>query len=158
MNTLSIRKTTAEDIPKIMALVEELNISDLPFNEQVDVKWGETDEGKKYYTEKIDATKGICFIAEIENEPLGFIMGEIEDNSYRTIKVVFVVNLYVKEDFRNQGIGKKLVDVFIDWGKKIGAQKVSVTAYTPNKKAIQFYEREGFQPFNIKLERSLIEK
>ncbi|HVT01348.1 MAG TPA: GNAT family N-acetyltransferase [Patescibacteria group bacterium] len=156
MDKLTIRKTTKDDISKVMPLIEKLNLSDFPYDEQVNVKWGETEKGKEYYYKKIDGTKGVCFLAEIDNEPIGYVMGEIEEaDGYRTIRVVELSNIYVKEQFRNQGIGKKLVDAFLDWGKEIGAQKASVSAFTQNAKAMQFYEHEGFKNYSTRFEISL---
>lgn len=154
MNT-SIRKTTVVDIPKVMPLVEELNLSDFPYDGQVNVKWGETKKGKKYYQKKIDCSKGVCFIAEVENEPIGFVLGGIDNFGYRTIKVAELDNLYVKEKFRSLGVGKKLVEVFKNWAKEKGAQKVGLNTFNLNKRAIHFYEEEGFEPYSTRYELPL---
>jgi GNAT superfamily N-acetyltransferase len=44
---------------------------------------------------------------------------------------------------RNNGIGSKLFDEVIRYGKKIGAQRISWNVIDWNQSAIKFYESKG---------------
>jgi diamine N-acetyltransferase len=58
----------------------------------------------------------------------------------------------VKEGFRGQKIGERLFQEFIRWSKEKGAERIKVSAYAPNHKAIDFYKRVGFVPYETILE------
>lgn len=156
MKNLIIRKATPEDLEIILVLSDELTLSDLPYDKEVIVDWPHTPKGKQYYEEKINQTKGVCFVAEDEGKVIGyFTASEEEVPSYRLIKVAELENLVVSEKYRGLGVGKELMAQFIVWAKEIGAQKISVNVFTGNKKGIAFYEREGFLPFETILEKPL---
>lgn len=154
-NTL-IRKATLKDLEDILLLSDELTLSDLPYDKEVDINWAYTDKGKEYYTEKILGKNGICFVAELDNKIVGYATAaQKEVPSYRLVKVAELENLVVNKEMRSKGIGKKLMDYFIKWAKEIGADKAAVDVFTLNEKGVAFYKREGFLPFETILEMPL---
>lgn len=44
---------------------------------------------------------------------------------------------------------------FLAWCQEKGAQRVSVTAYAANVRAVEFYRRLGYEPRNVTLELGL---
>jgi GNAT superfamily N-acetyltransferase len=48
-----------------------------------------------------------------------------------------------------------LVEAFLEWVSQRGVERVSVTAYAANEGAVAFYQRLGFRPRNITLERGV---
>jgi len=59
--------------------------------------------------------------------------------------------MYVAEKYRRQGIAYALGNTFLEWCRTNGAQKVLVTAYYSNEKAIGLYETLGFKRHQITL-------
>ncbi len=53
------------------------------------------------------------------------------------------------------GVGERLVGEFLAWARERGAERASVTAYADNGCAIRFYERYGFRPRSVSLERRI---
>lgn len=154
-NTL-IRIATLNDLDSILLLSDELTLSDLPYDKEVDINWAHTDKGKEYYTEKIVGKNGICFVAEVNNKIIGYATAvEKEVPSYRLVKVAELENLVVNKEMRSKGIGKKLVNKFIKWAKENGADKVAVDVFSLNEKGVAFYKREGFLTFETILEMPL---
>lgn len=153
MEKIQARKAKAADLESILLLSDQLTISDLPYDRQVDINWAHTDKGKAYYSEKIAGRSGVCFVAESGGKIVGYATAaEKEVPSYRLVKVAELENLIVDKAMRNQGIGKKLLDYFFEWARKTGADKVAVDVFTLNEKGIKFYQREGFLPFETILE------
>lgn len=148
-----IRKAVVTDLEQVILLSDELTLSDLPYDKEIDINWAHTEDGKKYYTEKILGKNGICFVAILNNKIVGYATAiEKETPSYRLVKVAALENLVIDKNLRNMGIGKKLMDVFKIWAKEIKASKISVNVFALNKKGISFYKREGFLPFENTLE------
>jgi len=64
-------------------------------------------------------------------------------------------NMFVEEKFRNNGLGRVLVDNFIDWCEKKRVDYIDVRASMRNAGGIQFYKRAGFKDYDIVLEMKL---
>ncbi len=151
-----IRRAKSIELEEILLLSDGLTISDLPFDKKVVINWAHTNNGKKYYGDKINGISGVCFVAEIDNQIIGFaIAGKKEVPSYRLVKVVELENIFVKKEYRSNGVGKKLMEAFLNWAKELGVDKVAVNVFALNDGAISFYKREGFLPQDLTLEKYL---
>ena len=62
-----------------------------------------------------------------------------------------ITNLLVFEDFRNQGIGKLLIDKALEMALNNNARMVALETQSCNRKAIDFYIRMGFLPIGFDL-------
>lgn len=156
MDNATVRKATIEDLSQIQELCNTLSEQSHSIDNDLNVKWAHGEEGKKYYEERIDGSKGTCFIAEKDGKIAGFASGTIHNvDEWRLIKRVELDNIFIVETHRGAGLGKLLLDAFKQWAKEIDAQRVTLTAYTTNTKAISLYEREGFLPYETTLEYKL---
>ena len=83
-----------------------------------------------------------CLIAEVNNTIVG---AAIIYNRFSTWKgkTLHLEDLIITETMRNNGIGSKLFDEVIRYGKKIGAQRISWNVIDWNQSAIKFYENKG---------------
>ncbi|NBK90944.1 N-acetyltransferase [bacterium 1XD21-13] len=91
-----------------------------------------------YWEQSFDLVKEMLPDAEAyvyENKATSAVEGFIGlvDNSY-------IAGIFVKDSARSQGIGKQLLDYI-----KADRQRLTLKVYEKNKRALQFYQREGFQ-------------
>lgn len=153
MKDILIRKATENDLEEVLEMADQLTAAGFPYDREVDLKSAHTPEGRMYYQEKILSASNTCFIAEINREIIGFALAEKKEvPPFRTVKVAELNELFVKDQYRNKGIGKMLIDYFLNWAKKSGADKGTVSVYFMNERGIEFYKREGFIPFEMILE------
>jgi ribosomal protein S18 acetylase RimI-like enzyme len=75
------------------------------------------------------------------HEILGYIMGAIEYDS----KTGWILEIYVKEEFRNNDIGYELLKELIYKLEKASISEIRLTVDPQNISAINVYERNGFQ-------------
>ncbi len=83
-----------------------------------------------------------CLIAEVNNTIVG---AAIIYNRFSTWKgkTLHLEDLIITKTMRNNGIGSKLFDEVIRYGKKIGARRISWNVIDWNQSAIKFYESKG---------------
>jgi GNAT superfamily N-acetyltransferase len=62
----------------------------------------------------------------------------------------YLANAYVRPDYRNQGIGARLIDAILAYADGRGFARVVLS---PSQRAIPFYRRAGFGPANALLSR-----
>jgi GNAT superfamily N-acetyltransferase len=85
----------------------------------------------------------ICFLAEtIHKEIAGYVFLFHTFHSWSG-KAIFVDDLYIREDYRRHGVGSRLINAAIDYGKENGCSKARWQVYGWNKDAIALYEKLG---------------
>ncbi|MBU2514674.1 GNAT family N-acetyltransferase [bacterium] len=65
-------------------------------------------------------------------------------------------SLYLKEEYRRQGLGKKLVQLALDWMSSNKVNKKSIYIIPENSEALCFYRNFGFSPRSIHLQQESI--
>jgi ribosomal protein S18 acetylase RimI-like enzyme len=155
--SIVIREATLSDLEAVQHLNHDLFISDSSSDPLLNLNWPLEKVGKEYFRKKITQEKGICFVADDGGEVIGYVAGSItkEIPEYRPILRAEIENIIVKSEHRSKGVGAELVKTFINWCRDNKVVKLHVEAYSPNKKAIEFYKKMGFEPFALDLEQSV---
>ena len=132
-----IREAQKKDMNSVHKLIVELAIYEKePDAVEIDVK----ELTSMGFSSEYPLFK--CLIAEVNNTIVG---AAIIYNRFSTWKgkTLHLEDLIVTETMRNNGIGSKLFDEVIRYGKKIGAQRISWNVIDWNQSAIKFYESKG---------------
>ena len=85
--------------------------------------------------------KGIFWIALDENKNL---VGTIGLKDYNN-NVAYLKRLYVKKEFRKQGIGGKLIDVFLEYAKENNFKEIYLATVSNRLNVMKFYEENVFE-------------
>lgn len=151
MGSINLRKATLKNLKEVKHLSTELAYSDIPFDKDIDLNWANTEDGEKYYKEKIE--KGLCTVVEVNDFIIGYSTYAIKDvPSWRMVKVAELENLFVTEKSRSKGVGQLLMDDFVEWARTEKLNKICVNAFFPNEEAIKFYKRQGLKEYDLNLE------
>lgn len=99
------------------------------------------------------------FVVERDGKLLGLVQAAVKDTPPLFIFVprcyVVIDTLVVKEGFRQQGIGQKLMDKVHQWALSKGAAEVELNVYEVNQGAIAFYRHLGYDTISQKMSKSL---
>jgi ribosomal protein S18 acetylase RimI-like enzyme len=87
-----------------------------------------------------EAPDGRLFIAELDNKPAGCIALRKIDTNICEMK-----RLYVKPEYRELGIGKKLAYKLVEEARKIGYKKMRLDTVPSMKTAQNLYYSMGFR-------------
>lgn len=117
-----IKKFEIEDLDEIMNIWLETNISAHGFIKA------------SYWKGNFEMVKGMMLSSEIylykeDNKIYGFI-GLIDD---------YIAGIFIKDKYQSRGIGKNLLDYV-----KSNRNRLLLSVYNKNNRAIEFYKREGF--------------
>ena len=120
--------------------------------------------GAQKYDEKAledllkDATRPI-FVAVQEDSVRGYcfcIHRNYEGDSVLTDrKELYIDDLCVEETCRGQGIAQALYSRVTDYAKSCGCGYITLNVWCGNEGAMRFYEKSGFRPRSITMERPL---
>lgn len=85
----------------------------------------------------------ICFLAETTQKEITGYAFLFHTFHTWSGKAIFLEELYVRNNFRRLGIGTRLINAAIDYGKEHGCNKVRWQVYDWNTDAIASYEKLG---------------
>ncbi len=120
LTRIYLRKMTADDLPFACSQTGVLG-------------WGNTEDDFRRYL--VLFPEG-CFVAELDGERVGMITSAIFG------KLGFLGNLIVLHDYRNHGIGRKLMDSGISYLQKSACRTIELVGDYP---AVSLYRKLGFK-------------
>jgi len=137
---MKIRKATKKDLKEIGKLMLE-EFSKQPFNEKN--KLDDVLKSLNFYF-KI----GKIYIAVNEEEIIGVLIFKIEQ--YWEGKVLIIEDLAVREDFKNQGVGKSLMEFILGFAKNKNIKRI---LFETNKKSpsVNFYKKIGYSKYKNRI-------
>jgi ribosomal-protein-alanine N-acetyltransferase len=117
---------TEEDISSVY----EIERRSFPF------PFGEVLIGNIYYS-----APELCYIFEYNEEIIGFLLG-----GYTAIpRQAHILSIAVLEQYRGKGIGRMILEYFLNSIKGLGYNNVKLEVNVSNTKAIKLYEEFGFR-------------
>jgi len=100
--------------------------------------------------QRINTADGKVFLAEVDGEVVGYIMGTIVSfeerdslNKFPT-KQGYIDALYVEEKVRGEGISSELMKAMEEYFKNVDCDFTSVSCIAVNDAARSFYEKSGY--------------
>jgi ribosomal protein S18 acetylase RimI-like enzyme len=150
---IQIRKATPDDIDRIIELNYALFQEDAGQRDPyMNLNWP-NEEGQAHFSKLVSGEDSVCLLATGSGEVIGYLVGYIWDGGkLRPVKMAELESMYIHPTWRSQGVGRLLAEEFTQWAQMQGAQRVSVTAYAANTRAVEFYQGLGFEAKNISLE------
>lgn len=160
MKHLIIRKAKLKDIKDINRflrfMVEDMEKSGGPEALKKEKDWVKLEEIIKERIEKENKLYLITEFSEPINIPVGFAEASITKPGpvFEQKKILHIHCLFVIDTYRGRGIGKKLLDKLLKWGKNNGCLEAELNVLTENL-ARNLYKSSGFNEFQIKMTKKL---
>lgn len=140
--------------------IQEINnmLTDLIQDERknYDSNINENYKVQEFYEKFVDNDNEIILVARDNDIILGYVYGFIQDNgNLFNNKIAQLDALFVKEQYRGNGIARSLMKEFINWAKKEEVTYIELSVCKDNTNAINLYENEGFSIDKICLRKEL---
>lgn len=130
----TIRPATENDVPQIMGLIHELALFEKAPEEVINT----AEQMKKDGFGANPLFK--CLVAETSAGIIGFALYYYRYSTWKG-KCLYLEDFYIKEDFRNFGVGKLLFDTIIETAKHDNCKRINWQVLDWNEPAIKFYEK-----------------
>lgn len=143
MKKISIRQAISSDVEEIAGLLGQLGFPSTETEVEARLKLTESSPSDVI----IVATAGDRMVAFLSLHVIPyFTTGDL---------VGRVSTLVVKEDSRNQGIGRQMMAAAEDQARKMGCKAIEITSADYRKGAHVFYARIGYTRTSVKFVRKL---
>lgn len=149
-----IRRMTFDDYEQVEALFQKLH--NMHVDAEPDLyKPLDCIHKKRDFKKLVKSKSKILLCAEDDGKIIGVSDTKFCTSGMTDIKMAFMDALYVEDDFRGKGIGKKLFCETEKIAKENGAKRLDLTVWEFNKDAISFYKSLGMQPQRYTFEKNL---
>ncbi len=130
----TIRPALENDVPQIMELIHELALFEKAPEEVINTAEQMKKDG--FGTNPLFK----CLVAETSAGIIGFALYYYRYSTWKG-KCLYLEDFYIKEDFRNFGVGKLLFDTIIETAKHDNCKRINWQVLDWNEPAIKFYEK-----------------
>ena len=137
-STIKIRLMKADDFDAVVRIDGKVLGTSRP--EYYEVKFEKILKSRDYLP--------VSLVAEKEDGTVaGFVMGELYMGEYGIFQEEATLDtIGVDPDCRHKGIGKQLIDEFVDHLRKVGVRKINTLVAWNDSKLIHFFSANHFSP------------
>jgi predicted N-acetyltransferase YhbS len=147
-STIKIRLMKADDFDAVVAIDQKVLKASRP--EYYKLKFEKLFQSKDYLPASLVAE-------EEDGKVVGFVMGELYIGEYGISRERATLDtIGVDPSYQHKGIGRQLINEFMDHLRTLGVQKINTLVDWNDSKLIHFFSANRFSPSKtINLDRSL---
>jgi ribosomal protein S18 acetylase RimI-like enzyme len=156
MTALVVRTARVEEIPAVAVLAGKL----VRYHHEVDGSRfflpDRVEEGYEWWLGKeLTRREARVLIAADGGRVVGYSYGALEERDWNLLLDVHgaVHDLYVSEDQRGRGIGKRLLQAMLAELEGLGAERVVLSTMVSNENAQLLFRAAGFRPTMLEMTR-----
>jgi ribosomal protein S18 acetylase RimI-like enzyme len=127
--TMIIRKATIEDVQSVLVLVYKLMECHLQFDEYYKLGSNSHASYSEYFDSMVRSEDAVVIVAEANGIIVGYLAAKIEERPpvFEEDKRGYLDSAYVLDNYRGQGIGRKLTEKALEWFKNKGIKHVELS-------------------------------
>jgi len=149
---VEVKKVKDEkNLNTVMKFNDELDIAMTPYLPEflADYKHPAAKADDPYWHEILEGNKAVSALAYLDNNPIGMIIIKFND------KIAIIESLFVIDEYRKQGIGKKLLEFANSEAKERECGVMFINVLIENVKAKKLYKELGFNDFRTTLVKKI---
>ncbi len=135
-----IRQATEDDAEQLLSFIKSVVEEEIYL--EIDSVPRTIEEEKKFIRESISENRQFL-VAVVDEKIIGDAsawVGRLKKNKHTAL-----MGIAIQKEYRGLGIGKLLMEQLIDWLKSKAVEKIWLTVFSTNKRAIALYEKIGFE-------------
>ncbi|HEX5244632.1 MAG TPA: GNAT family N-acetyltransferase [Tepidisphaeraceae bacterium] len=154
---MTIRSATPNDVPRVLPMVEKI----VAFHEALDPsrfasRGSPSEKYRDWLIDRSQDPRSVFLVADVgstETAPqlAGFLVATVtrEIPIYKTVEYGFIHDLWVEENFRNEGYARQMVMLAVERFHEIGVKQIRLDTAYANQAAQNLFKSCGFRPVNI---------
>ena len=146
------RKALIKDAQNLDNLLTMLIQDEKQYDDSIDENFIVTN----FYQNYIEDNTKFLYLTEDNNEIIGYIYGYFKKDDTSQNNIAYLDALFIKSDYRHQGIANKLIEEFKEWAIKNDCTSMEVNVCSQNTKAKNLYLKNNFQSFKETLKYKIV--
>jgi GNAT superfamily N-acetyltransferase len=146
---MEIRKAMEKEIPQIVALWEKLMALHQGLNPLFEMSPTASTAFSNYITSLIASDNHLLTVCLDGKRIFGYGLAFIAENPpvFKNVKYCMVDDIFVDEDMRGRGFGRKMFEFMADWMRKKGVTRLELSVADGNDAAMGFYKALSFKDY-----------
>lgn len=153
-----IRSLDQNKEPSFLSPAQPLNVLIKPVTAENQLEWAKmcqtlfrTESATMFLEEREAGMLPYEYVCYIGSECAGMLSLSVR-NDYvegtKTSPVAYIEGIYVKDQFRNQGVARELIEFAKDWGRAAGCSEMASDCELDNVVSACFHQKVGFEEAN----------
>jgi len=138
---VKIRDAVAGDLPAIVEIYNSTIPSRLVSADTEPVSV----EQRVAWFDEHEASRRPIWVTEDGGEPIGWLSLSDFYDARPAYHATAEIGVYVREDYRGKGVGRRLVEEAIRRGPELGLKTLTAGAFAHNEASIALFEKMGFR-------------
>ena len=138
------RKAIASDCAKVYDLICNMECRELPF-----------ERFQEIFCNQLNSNRYYCLVNVYDDRVIAVLNLRFEEQLHHTGSIAEIMEFAVEAAFRNQGIGKDMLEEVCRIAGKQGCLQMEVACNQLREDTHRFYLREGMHNFHYKFSKSL---
>jgi GNAT superfamily N-acetyltransferase len=134
---ISVKQASILDLPKIVPVFDSYRAY---FKQERNPS-----EVERFLFDKFEHLESVIFIAEQNNEVIGFAQLYPIFSSLTLQRVWLLNDFFICEDYRNKGVGKQLFEKLKEFTLLTKSKGIELSVEHINEEAWHFWEKQGFK-------------
>lgn len=145
-----------DDAKQCDNLLTELIMSEKKYDSNIK----ETFVVNNYYTEIYNKENNILICSVCDDEIVGFVYGYLKEQAGEFLyeNVGLIDALYVRDNYRKQGIATNLINEFYKWCDLKNIKYIEIGSFVENKDAYNLYKKLGFEVVSYRMKKIYSDK
>jgi ribosomal protein S18 acetylase RimI-like enzyme len=157
---MTIRPATPADVPAVLPMVTKLAALHERWDAaRYDYKPNTAEMYRRWLTARSEDPNSVFLVADhdrlMQDVPIlvGFIIGTVEAPIpiYRIDKFGYIHDLWIEEDYRNEGLARQMTMLAMEKFKAIGVKQVRLETATANEAARKLFTSCGFRAASVEM-------
>ncbi len=142
-HTTSVRRAHEHDAAGLLAL-RQLVFEETEFMLWEPAEFKDLEEDERRRITRLNSTaNSACFVADDQGHIVGFL--NATGGPVNRLRHSTTLALPVRRSHWRQGIGSGLLAEAVSWARTAGLIRVELTVHTTNQRALELYQRHGFE-------------
>jgi len=144
MENFFYRKAVKEDLPYLVEFLAKLFMLEQDYT---------IDSGKQKMALELILKRedqAVIYVVLFNDIPCGMVSGQIVISTATGAPAVWVEDLYIHENYRNKGLGTKILEHLQEWALEKGAGRIQLLVDEHNLAAQEFYNLRKFSRSNMR--------
>ncbi|MBO3460578.1 GNAT family N-acetyltransferase [Aetokthonos hydrillicola Thurmond2011] len=155
---MSIRSAVPTDIPALLPMVTKICIlyeswDSAKFNFILDPE----KRYERFLKQLITDERGVFFVAEDEDQLVGFLIATVESETpiYILEEFAFIHDLWVEPEYRRKGIARDMIMQAVEHFRQIGIEQIRLDTAAVNQPARRLFASCGFRISTVEMLKEL---
>ena len=151
-NNIAIKELNEDDIELLLSLRMEVlsNVFSQEKKALSDSEWDDIRrENEDYYKEEFKKSGHVACAIYVSGELAGCggvcLYREMPSPDNRSGKCAYLMNIYVRQQYRRQGLAREICNYLIEMAREKGAEKIYLES---SNMAVELYRSLGFEDMN----------